>query len=169
MFRPAEVKLDMGPYSWRAETRWRPARAAAGVYAPKGRTAFKCRVRSYIDGWNRLPPSVKHIVVIRDTPLNARRAVRCVLRTLAARRSASGRCAVKRSSVLKRDAGAAAGRRTRSRHVHVVDLTRFMCSRRRCFPVVGGALVHKDTTHLTEVFAATLGPFLLRAVNRLGA
>jgi hypothetical protein len=50
----------------------------------------------------------------------------------------------------------------------VVDLTPLMCSRRRCFPVVGGALVHKDTTHLTEVFAATLGPFLLRAVSRFG-
>lgn len=144
-------------------------RAAAGVIAPKGRNAFEYQVRSYIDAWNRLPPSVKHIVVIRDTPLNARSAVRCVLRAIAARRSASGRCAVRRSSVLRRDAGAAAGRRTRSRRVHLVDLTRFMCSRRRCFPVVGGALVHKDPTHLTEVFAATLGPFLLRAVNRLGA
>jgi SGNH domain (fused to AT3 domains) len=144
-------------------------RAAAGVIAPRGRNAFEYQVRGYIDAWNRLAPSVKQIVLIRDTPLNSRGAVRCVLRAIAARRSASERCAVKRSSVLKRDAGAAAGRRARSRRVHVVDLTRYMCSRRSCFPVVGGALVHKDETHLTEVFAATLGPFLLRAVNRLGA
>ncbi|MDX6705431.1 MAG: hypothetical protein QOI48_1277 [Solirubrobacteraceae bacterium] len=143
-------------------------RATAGVIAPKGRNAFEYQVRGYIDAWNRLPRSVKHIVVIRDTPLNSRRAVRCVLRAIAARRSAAASCAVRRSSVLRRDAGAVAGRRARSARVHVVDLTPLMCSRRRCFPVVGGALVHKDTTHLTEVFAATLGPFLLRAVSRFG-
>jgi hypothetical protein len=142
--------------------------ATAGVIAPGGRNAFEYQMRGYIDAWNRLPPSVKRIVVIRDTPLNSRRAVRCVLQAIAARRSARG-CAVSRSSVLQPDAGADAGRHARSRRVHVVDLTPFMCSRRRCFPVVGGALVHKDSTHLTEVFAATLGPFLLRAVNRFGA
>jgi hypothetical protein len=43
-----------------------------------------------------------------------------------------------------------------------------MCNRRKCFPVVGGALVHKDTHHLTRVFARTLGPFLLRRVKDLG-
>jgi hypothetical protein len=91
-----------------------------------------------------------------------------VLRAIAAGRPASAPCAVSRSTVLRRDAGAVAARRARSRRIHVVDLTPFMCSPRRCFPVVGGALVHKDTTHLTEVFAATLGPFLLRAVRRLG-
>ena len=46
-----------------------------------------------------------------------------------------------------------------------MNLTPFMCGRAKCFPVVGGALVHKDVTHLTRAFARTLGPFLLR---RLG-
>jgi hypothetical protein len=49
----------------------------------------------------------------------------------------------------------------------VVDLTRFFCDRRRCFAVVGGALVHQDETHMTATFDRTLGPFLLRAVDRL--
>jgi hypothetical protein len=56
-------------------------------------------------------------------------------------------------------------RDARPRRVDLIDLTHFMCSRTRCFPVVGGALVHKDVTHLTRVFARTLGPYLLR---RLG-
>jgi hypothetical protein len=30
---------------------------------------------------------------------------------------------------------------------------------------VGGALVHKDVDHLTQVFARTLGPYLLRAID----
>jgi hypothetical protein len=33
--------------------------------------------------------------------------------------------------------------------------------------VIGGALVHKDADHLTQVFARTLGPFLDRAYRAL--
>ena len=36
-----------------------------------------------------------------------------------------------------------------------------------CFPVIGGVLVRKDTDHLTQRFAATLGPILLRKLNAL--
>jgi hypothetical protein len=57
----------------------------------------------------------------------------------------------------------------RSPQVRSVDLTPFFCDRRRCFPVVGGALVYKDAHHLTRVFSASLGPFLLRALDDLRA
>ncbi|MDQ3740501.1 MAG: hypothetical protein M3389_06105, partial [Actinomycetota bacterium] len=43
---------------------------------------------------------------------------------------------------------------------HVIDLTDFFCDGERCFPVVGGALVHKDISHLNRVFARTLAPYL---------
>jgi hypothetical protein len=52
--------------------------------------------------------------------------------------------------------------------VRVVDLTRYFCGRQHCLPVVGGALVHNDVDHLTQRFAKTLGPFLLRRIDRLG-
>jgi hypothetical protein len=35
--------------------------------------------------------------------------------------------------------------------------------------VVGGVLVHKDIDHITRLFATTLGPYLLRAYDRLAA
>jgi hypothetical protein len=54
-----------------------------------------------------------------------------------------------------------------SRRVRLVDLTRFFCDARRCFPVIGGVLVNKDVTHVTAVFGATLGPYLLRQVDAL--
>ena len=41
-----------------------------------------------------------------------------------------------------------------------------MCGARQCYPVVGGALVFSDETHLTQTFATTLGPFLLREVDK---
>ena len=31
--------------------------------------------------------------------------------------------------------------------------------------MIGGVLVRKDGSHLTRAFAATLGPFVLRAVS----
>jgi hypothetical protein len=48
--------------------------------------------------------------------------------------------------------------------VRLVDLTRFFCDGRRCFAVVGGALVNRDVSHMTTAFATTLGPYLLRAL-----
>ena len=53
------------------------------------------------------------------------------------------------------------------RRVRVIDMTPFFCSRRRCLPVIGGALVYKDREHMTEVFATSLGPYLARAIDRL--
>ena len=46
-------------------------------------------------------------------------------------------------------------------------MTRFFCDKRRCYPVIGGALVYKNIDHLTDVYAATLGPFLLQRVDDL--
>ena len=60
---------------------------------------------------------------------------------------------------------AEAARRLHSSRVRVADLTKYFCDPERCFPVIGGALVHKDRTHLTAVFTATLGPFLAREVR----
>jgi hypothetical protein len=67
--------------------------------------------------------------------------------------------------VLHRDPAVAAARRLRSSRLRVADLTHYFCSTRRCWPVIGGALVYKDLTHITAVFAATLGPFLLRKLG----
>ncbi|MEA2194433.1 MAG: hypothetical protein QOG42_867, partial [Solirubrobacteraceae bacterium] len=58
-------------------------------------------------------------------------------------------------------------RRGHDPRVHLIDLTKFMCGPRLCYPVVGGVLVHKDKTHITPLFAGTLGPFLLQRVSRL--
>jgi hypothetical protein len=84
-----------------------------------------------------------------------------------AHRDAGRVCAAARNLVLRGDAEVAAARGMRDGRVVVVDLTRFMCDARRCFPVVGGALVHKDASHLTATFGATLAPYLRRALDRL--
>ena len=71
-----------------------------------------------------------------------------------------------RDYALKRDPAEPAALASDPRRVQLIDMTRFMCSSRLCMPVIGGALVHKDQTHLTRVFATTLGPYLLRHIER---
>jgi len=82
---------------------------------------------------------------------------------------AGARCAFPRGPALPPDPAAVAARRVHDPRVKLVDLNRHICDRRRCYPVVGGVLVYKDLSHLTPLFATTLGPFLDRRVARLFA
>ena len=143
------------------------AAGGKGVEGPSGQDKFGAQVAGFIKGWRALPASVKHIVVIRDNPKIDENTLGCVQRALDAGRRADRACAVQRRTALDADPAAAAARRLRSPRVQVVDLTRFMCGARRCYPVVGGALVFKNETHLTDVFATSLGAYLLRQVDRL--
>jgi len=140
---------------------------AEAVLVRDGKDAFAAKVRGYIDAWKALPATVKRIVVIRDTPLIGHDAFECVRRAHARRRDAGKLCAVPRGGALRADAAVVAAGRLRSPRVRTVDMTPFFCGPRRCYPVVGGALVYKDDQHITEVFGASLGPYLLRAIDKL--
>ena len=139
----------------------------SGVLPAGGQSRFATAVAGYIGAWNALPPTVRHIVVIRDTPKVRHTTAACVERAMALRRDAGAACAVSRSGALDPDALVVAATQMRSPRVQVVDLTSVFCSARHCFPVIGGALVFRDVTHLTAVFAATLGPFLEQQVDAL--
>jgi SGNH domain (fused to AT3 domains) len=136
---------------------------------PRGGDAFDEEVAAYTDAWSELPPSVRHIVVIRDTPKDRPGTQACIERAIAARTPAGQLCAVPRRIAIDRDAAAVAASRLPSGRAQVLDLNRFFCSDRWCYPIIGGALVHKDEHHLTAIFDRTLGPYLLRDVNRLMA
>jgi hypothetical protein len=140
---------------------------ATGVVPSGGRSEFETSVSGYRRAWRALPASVRRIVVIRDNPKMLAATAACVTRAAARRRPPGLACAAPRRAVMQPDPMAEAARRLHSRRVRSVDLTRFFCDRRRCFPVVGGALTLKDTTHITAVFSRSLGPFLRRAVDRV--
>jgi hypothetical protein len=118
--------------------------------------------------WKALPRSVRRVIVLRDTPQIVRPQAPCVENAMADRRPPGRRCAQSRASNLTPDPQVAAAHALGSRRVRVVDLSRHLCDDEVCFAVVGGALVHKDGSHLTATFAETLGPYLLRAIERLG-
>ena len=83
---------------------------------------------------------------------------------MARHRALTRACGVPRRHAVRPDPAVAAARASGA---HVIDLTPQFCDARRCYPVIGGALVHKDADHLTQVFARTLGPFLDRAYGDL--
>ena len=130
---------------------------------------FSTQVRGYRDAWKWVPRSVERIVVLRDTPraLPHGATLDCIQDAMRERRPAGPDCAIPRSTALLPDPAAAAAEQQSSR-VRTVDLSRFFCDARECFPVVGGALVHKDVSHITVPFATSLGPYLLRELSASG-
>jgi hypothetical protein len=139
-----------------------------GVVARDGTSVFETEVAGYIAAWHALPPSVRHIVVLRDTPKMRTETAACVERAIARHVPAGASCALPRGAALDRDPLPVAASRMHSRRVQVIDLTRVFCGD-VCFLVIGGALVYKDSHHLTAMFSATLGPLLLRRLNGLMA
>jgi hypothetical protein len=140
---------------------------AGDVVVPTGSTELETKVAGFQAAWRALPASIEHIVVIRDTPIVGFNANECVRKAKQERRNAGSVCAVKRSEALREDPAVVAAKRLNSKRVRVIDMSRYLCSSRRCFPVIGGALVYKDDQHMTDVFATTLGPYLMRAVNEV--
>ena len=141
--------------------------SGVGVRVPAGRNRREYQVQGYIRAWRTLPRTVHQIIVLRDVPFSTDNSPLCIERAIRRGRRAGVACAVSRSKAVRRDPAARAARRRGTPRVHLIDLTPFMCSPRLCFPVVGGVLVHKDKTHITPLFAGTLGPFLLQRVGRL--
>jgi SGNH domain (fused to AT3 domains) len=140
-------------------------RSGARYRRPRGASNFQTAVQGNLRLWRALPPSVKNVFVIRDTPRNTTAAADCVRRMVARHDRPGVLCARRRSKALHPDPAAVAARRTKSTRVHVLDMTRFFCDPGHCYPVVGGALVHKDTNHITAIFARTLGRFMLGMVD----
>jgi hypothetical protein len=138
------------------------------VVVPEGSTQWRTKVQGFRDAWRRLPDTVKHIVIIRDTPYVTSQTPDCVKRAMRKKLDAGLACALPRSRALKRDHAAEAAELFKVPGLRLVDMTSFLCSDTSCFPVVGGALTHKDTGHITLVFGETLGPYLLRKVRALG-
>jgi peptidoglycan/LPS O-acetylase OafA/YrhL len=129
---------------------------------------FDSYVAGYQETWRMFPPTVKHLIVLRDNPKAPKGTLDCIERAIGDRRSAGPACALPRSEVLDSypDIAAVAARRLNRPNVGVADLTEFYCDKKLCYPVIGGLLVTSDTSHLTPAFSSTLAPYLLRAIDR---
>lgn len=132
------------------------------VVAPAGASPRAVQRQGYADAWSALPPTVKHIFVIRDTPYARTHTGSCIMEARRRREELGKVCAIPRTSALKNDPAATAARRSTDPRVHLVDMTDFFCGPQLCYPVIGGVLVNKDPTHMSLAYGLTLGPYLLR-------
>lgn len=139
------------------------------VVTAHGQSENAAQVAGYEQAWAELPASVTHIIVIRDNPYVHPTTLPCVEAAMARHKPAGLACALRRSQALKPDPEVTAAEALHAPRVQVIDLTHFFCDAALCYPVVGGALVYRDEDHLTRVFAATLGPYLLHALGTLMA
>jgi len=128
---------------------------------------WRTAVTGFEAAWKALPPTVDKIVVIRDNAKTRPDVTRCVGRAIAHRRTPARVCSTARSVSLDPDPAYAAAGELNSTRVQRVDLTRYFCGSRRCYPVIGNVLVLRDQHHMTATYSTTLGPVLLRKVRPL--
>ena len=144
--------------------------AHAGLVAEQapGQSEEDAWIDAITAAWTKLPPTVKHIIVIRDDPFIEARTLPCVSSAIAHHLDAGSACAFARETALHPDPDVLAAERLHSPRVQVIDLTHYFCGAQLCYPVIGGALVYKDIfDHITATYSATLGPYLLRDVRAL--
>jgi hypothetical protein len=141
--------------------------AYAGVMAQSGQDPHTVAVDGYRAALAALPPSVQRVIVLRDTPRSSVNMFDCVSRAMKAHQPLADACTLPRSDVLPPDPGVEAAQQLGPPRFQVIDLSDYFCDLDRCHPVVGGALVYKDISHMTTVFGTSLGPFLTSAYLNL--
>jgi hypothetical protein len=143
------------------------ASAYAGVMTQPGQDAFTVAVDGARGALASLPASVRRVIVLRDTPRSSLDMFDCVSQAMKAHQQTTGACAQPRDQVLAPDPFVEAAQQLGGPRFGVIDLTNFFCDPDRCFPVVGGALVYKDISHMTTAFGTSLGPYLESAYLQL--
>lgn len=144
------------------------ANADTPIAVAEGETMDDVKTRGFREAFQALPPTVKHIVVLRDTPRSSEETLSCAYAAIMAGKRLSGVCPLERSIAIRPDLAVAAVRRLRSTRYGYVDLTSFMCSATSCYPIVGGTRVTDDVYgHLNMTFMRTMAPYLMRAIRRL--
>jgi hypothetical protein len=160
---PAPIPADCRRHSEQA-LRWLRAHPSVHTVVISNSAGRGLGAAGYRALWQRVPPSVRRIHVLRDIPRMRVSTGDCVTAARRRHEPAARACAVPRRWALVEDTSAQAAAAARGR-VRLIDLTRFFCDRTHCFPVVGGAYVHKDPNHMNKTFARTLGPFLLERMR----
>jgi hypothetical protein len=144
--------------------------ATTPVIVQAGQTSLSVKAAGFRGAWSALPRTVKHVIVIRDTPDPADTTFACVNAAIAAGRRPGPACPTPRADAMRLDAAVATVQQLHSKRYQSVDLTDFFCGARDCYPAIGGLLVYRDIFgHITVAYSTSLGPFLLRKVRALMA
>jgi hypothetical protein len=142
-----------------ATTRW--AEGPLYIGGPPDRPAGKpdSRIAGFVKAWTPVVKRGGKVIVIGDNPSFPLAAINCL--QASANAAAANKCAVPRAVGLNvSDAAARAAQETPG--VDLVDLTNFYCTDTMCPLVIGNVAVYYNTTHVTETYMGTLGPYIER-------
>lgn len=129
-----------------------------------GSERYSTAVEGFAEYWEAA--SVEKVAVIRDNPVTRQDVRSCVEFAAARGIDAGPACARPRSEpgVVIPDPAAEAAERLGH---PVLDFTDAYCDAERCFPVVGGAMVYRDWTHVTVSWQRSLAPFVAQGLAPL--
>lgn len=147
------------------------ANADTPVAVGPGETSRDVKIDGFKRAFQALPKTVRQIVVLRDTPASTQATFDCFAPVLTAGTQRVGAaCALAREVGLREDMAVLAARQLGSKRYAVIDMTRYFCGARSCYPVIGGVLVNADIWgHIIVSYMRTVGPYLLREFRRLSA
>ncbi|VXC52181.1 Peptidoglycan/LPS O-acetylase OafA/YrhL, contains acyltransferase and SGNH-hydrolase domains [Nocardioides sp. AX2bis] len=124
--------------------------------------SFEPLRESYETSWGSFLESGANVVVLKDTPRPGIDVPACVSEhpdDLTA-------CAVSRPEAMRDGTPLEAAAKSLPR-VEFINLENAVCPTRECSPVIGDALVYRDSNHLTSTYALTLAPRLYAALPKL--
>ena len=130
------------------------------VDAPAGAVRDAATRAGLVDAWTQAAGDELPVIAIRDNPVPRRDVLACVSRMTG---PTDGSCDNPRSEALAQTdssreavtAFTAAGGRATS-----IDLTDYYCTDTVCPAIIGGVLVYRDTSHVTNTWAKSLAPYL---------
>jgi peptidoglycan/LPS O-acetylase OafA/YrhL len=111
--------------------------------------------------WKRIVDAGAKVATLLDTPRPGMDIADCV----SANENRLTRCAVARSRAVNDEGAVYRDAAAKVPGVTVIDLNDAICPTDVCAAVIGGVLVYRDSNHLTDTYARTLGP---RLQNQLG-
>lgn len=116
--------------------------------------------------WERITASGTPLVVLADNPKPMETVIECLTEAGA---EGAADCATPRAEATGYfDPQAEAAKKfADDKDFAYVDLTNFYCDDQQCLPVIGGATVYRDSNHITNTFASTLAPFVLKDIQPL--
>jgi peptidoglycan/LPS O-acetylase OafA/YrhL len=124
---------------------------------------FGGRREAAIDGfrqaWEPLTERGTDVVVIRDVPILGKQGLQC----LTINATEPQHCDFRQGDAMFEDYAIAAAEGS----VSSIDMTKYICPDDTCPTRIGGALVYRDTHHLTGTYSRTLAPHLGSALSSI--
>ncbi|WP_244929203.1 SGNH hydrolase domain-containing protein [Nocardioides sp. W7] len=175
--RPEDGKRDRSCEEWGARAlrtikRMRPevvvpvTRWSSGLPlgVASGQPTEEAMVRGLTAYWRQILRTGARLSPILDTPgPPSGDAPACVRKN----RSRPARCAFpKAAAVALSGASAAREAARRMKQVEAIDMTRHMCRGSKCAAVIGGILVYRGGSHISDTYAGSRTRALLRALHR---